>query len=254
MYFSNPTIPALTGLAALTLLAQAAGAAPAPPASAPAADSYEHIYKDNVFDPKRAPWVVAAPVPSVPPPSASDIQLYGIVNVGSIKRAVFKLSPLLAGPGKRQFVSLAVGQSVGAYQIVDVLPDQVILAAGETRYPLRFSVKPDRSPVGVPLSAPAQSAMELPPAMPTIVPGISTGGSAVALALPSQPVPASQPAAGAATAPAAGSVAATAAEAAPAQPAAPAAPAVQGATLLEAIEAARRAGAQPMPNPFAARP
>lgn len=247
MYFSKRTIFILLGLAAPMLFSLRAAAADTPP---PAADSYEHIYKDNVFDPKRAPWVVAAPAPSIPPPSATDIQLYGIVNVGSVKRAVFKLSPLLAGPGKRQFVSLAVGQSVGAYQIADVLPDQVILAAGETRYPIRFSAKPDRSPAGVPLSAPAQSAMELPPAVPTIVPGVSTGGPAVALAPPSQPVPNSPPPPAASPA---GQPASTPAEGAPTQPSTPA-PVVQGASLLEAIEAARRAGGPPAPNPFAARP
>lgn len=240
MYSNFRMAPVVAGLAIL-LLARGAEAV-----QAPAADSYEHIYKENVFDPKRAQWTPAAPPPpSIPPPSASDIQLYGIVNAGTVKRALFKLSPTLAGVGKKQFVSLAEGQGVGSYQVAEIKSDQVILAAGEARYPMRFAAKPDRSPAGVPISAPAQSAMELPPAMPTMVPGFTPV------------VPAAQPTLASAppVAPAAPQQPADRQQAKPAdapqaqQPAAP----IQGATLLEAIEAARRAQAagQPAyPNPF----
>ena len=247
MHSNHRAIPAVAGLVTLALLMRGAGAMQAPAA---ATDSYEYIYKENVFDPKRSPWVVSAPAPSVPPPSATDIQLYGVVNVGSVKRAVFKLSPLLAGPGKRQFITLSEGQSVGSYQVAEIRPDQVILAAGEARYPMRFASKPDRSPAGVPVSAPTQAAMELPAAMPTIVPGISVAPQPV-IAAPAPAAATTQPAAGAAQEAAAGQAGAKAADSTPAQPAA--AP-IQGATLLEAIEAARRAQQPSYPNPFAARP
>lgn len=238
----------VVGLALLAL--PPGGAAATQP---PAADSFEHIYKENVFDPKRAQWAIAAPpAPAIPPPSASDIQLYGVVNIGSVKRALFKLSPVLAGIGKRQFVTLAEGQSVGSYQIAEIKADQVVLAAGEARYPLRFGSKTDRSVAGVPLSPPTQSAMELPPAMPTMVPDFKpvvpaappVMASAPSVA-PAPPTAAGQPAEGQAP---------KQAEAAP-QPQQQAAAPVQGATLLEAIEAARRAQAAgnytPPPNPFA---
>jgi len=247
MYLNHRSISTVAVLASLTSLIHDAYAAPVPAA---AADSYEHIYKDNVFDPKRAPWTVATPVPSIPPPSANDIQLYGVINVGTVKRALFKLSPTLAGIGKKPFVTLAEGQSVGSYQIAEIKDDQVVLAAGEARYPLRFGTKTDRSVAGIPVSAPTQSAMELPPAIPTIVPSISPVPQPVlASALPAASVP-SQPGT---TQPTEGqppqAKTADAAQPTP-QPAAP----IQGATLLEAIEAARRAQAagQPtFPNPFA---
>ena len=223
-----------------------------------AAESYEHIYKENVFDPKRAQWAIPVPpAPAMPPPSANDIQLYGVINIGTTKRALFKLSPALAGIGKRQFVTLSEGQSVGSYQIAEIQKDQVILSAGEARYPMRFGTKSDRSPAGVPVSPPTQSAMQLPPAMPTMVPGFQpvvpaappTVASAVASAPAAAPASASSPSAGQA----ADNQQARSADNPPPQQQA-AAP-VQGTTLLEAIEAARRAQAAgnytPPPNPFA---
>ncbi len=250
MYFNYRSISALAVLAALGLLTRHADAAPA--ATSAAADSYEHIYKENVFDPKRAQWAVATPVPSIPPPSANDIQLYGIVNIGTVKRAVFKVAPLLAGVGKRQFLTLSEGQSIGSYQVAEIKADQVVLAAGDARYPLRFATKADRSPAGVPASAPTQAPMELPPAMPTMVPGFTPVVPAQQPVVASAPSAAAVPPQPSATPPAEGQQAQTKTADA-AQPAPQAAAPIQGATLLEAIEAARRAQAagQPSyPNPF----
>ena len=246
MYLNHRSISTVAVLGILTLPVCNAYAASVPVA---AADSYEHIYKENVFDPKRAPWAVATPVPSIPPPSANDIQLYGVINVGTVKRALFKLSPMLAGIGKKPFVSLAEGQSVGSYQVAEIQRDQVILSAGEARYPMRFMTKTDRSVAGIPISAPTQSAMELPPAMPTIVPSISPVPQPVVASAPSAAAAPPQPSA---TPPVEGQQA-QAKTADAAQPAPQAAAPIQGATLLEAIEAARRAQAagQPSyPNPF----
>lgn len=248
MYFNQLAIPAMAGLAILAWPAARVEATQAPAA----ADSYEHIYKENVFDPKRAQWAIAVPpAPALPPPSASDIQLYGIVSIGTVKRAVFKVSPSLAGASKRQFVTLSEGQSLGSYQIAEIKSDQVILAAGEARYPMHFAVKTDRSPAGIPLAPAAQSAMVLPAATPTLVPGFTPV------------VPAAAPSATAGVVETVG-VAQQAAANAPSPEAktadAPQAPQpagapIQGTTLLDAIQAARRAQQQgnytPPPNPFA---
>lgn len=249
MHFNHLSIPAMAGLAILAWPLSRAEAAQAPTV----ADSYEHIYKENVFDPKRAQWAIAAPpAPALPPPSASDIQLYGIVSIGTVKRAVFKVAPSLAGASKRQFVTLSEGQSLGSYQIAEIKPDQVVLAAGEARYPMQFAVKTDRSPAGIPLAPASQSAMVLPAATPTAVPGITPA--------PTPPAVASAAPEGVAGAIGAAQATANAQspQAKPAeapQPTQQAAAPVQGNSLLEAIQAAWRAQQQgnytPPPNPFA---
>lgn len=255
MHFNYRVISAAAGLSFMALLPMRGETAVQAPASAPpAADSVEHIYKENVFDPKRAQWSIPAPpAPAIPPPSATDIQLYGVINIGSVKRALFKLSPTLAGFGKRQYVNLTEGQSVGSYQVAEIKSDQVVLSAGEARYPMRFGSKPDRSPAGVPISAPMQSAMELPAAMPTMVPGFTPVVPAAPPIMASAPAVAATP--GAPNAPGQPGDAQQPKSAADNPSQQQAAAPISGGTLLEAIEAARRAQAAgnytPPPNPFA---
>lgn len=256
---------------------------PAAPAAAAAVplpsvrQEYAEIYEKNVFDPKRQPWVEKVetpPPPPVPPITAADAELLGVMAFGSFKKAVFKLGPGFkfapqpknkAAP--RPFVILAVGESLGPYTLVEVAEKKAVFDAAGTQYTVNFTPKKaDRPPPSI-VTPMAQAPVVLAAPTPTIVQGIEPIASAVPAATPQ--ADAAAPAGGAAAMPAAAPAApaGSAAAAAPAPAAAPAAtpaggesanpaPIVQGRTLLEAIEAARAAQAAglisaPAANPFA---
>lgn len=253
------------GLPAVAAVTPAPAAAVAP-AVAPAATkapppNYNAIYEQNIFDPQRKQWEEKKEVPPpLPPLTAEDVQIYGVMAVGSYKRAIVKLAGKLRSlaptdPKSRQFVTLAEGQSLAGYTLAEIGAQRLVFTVGDTRYAVAFNKKEDR-PLAPPPPPPAafQDAVVVAAETPNGANG--------------QPLPASSPiateaapAAAVATAAtpeaaAAAPVAAAPAAAAPAANAntpAPAAPS-QPMSLLEAIQAAKasQSGGQPAAgtNPF----
>ncbi|MHB9118238.1 MAG: hypothetical protein ACYC2R_08180 [Burkholderiales bacterium] len=220
--------------------------------NAAAKANYSDIYEKNVFDPQRQPWAEKPVVPPVPPLNAGDIEVYGVMSVGSYKRAILKLSPALKksmpDSNARPFVVVAVGQAVGPYTLAELSDKSIVMEGGGQRYPVTFAAKRDRIVSG-PIAPVVQEPVILPPSVPTSVPGIEPIAVAPVTPPPPEPVAAPQPAA---AAPAQAPQQAPAAQpTAPETP--PSAPPIQGRTLLEAIQAAQQAGVQPTANPFVKR-
>lgn len=222
------------------------------------------IAEKNPFDREHRVWpdIVAPPTPPAPI-STEDLQLYGVVIAGSVKRAIVKVGgnlKHLAGPSGRAYLSVSEGQSLGAYVISEIQPHQVLLSAGATRQVVVFGKKMDR-----PLTPMmAMQAPSSPPPSPAQVPSTPDAVPAAA----SLPSPATLPAP-TYTPPAAPAVPAASQAQAASLPA-PASPAQDQATgmtrpagsqsgmsLAEAIAAAQAAAAQgnqpPAPNPFLMR-
>lgn len=179
--------------------------------------------------------------------------LYGVVQVGNLKKAYVRLSHVLAGslpqPKEGRAHELTVGQQLGPfYAVQEIAADRLVLAAPGVTYTATFGKKTDR-PAPLPVAPPSQAAVELARPTPTFVPDPSTQpavGSAPAMPAGSPP-----------GAPAAGTAVVGTTPPPTAAPA-PAPPQVSGRTLLEAIEAARaaqQAGLMPAspPNPFAGK-
>lgn len=238
---------------AAALLSPACFSAP----SAAGLGAHAPISEKNLFDPERKAWPdkapQAAPASSL---SATDVQLYGVMIVGDYKRAILKLDGklkhLAPGGDARPFVTLAEGQSLGEYTLVEVQPRGVVFSAGAARQPIAFSLKTDR-PAPTPLPPVIQSAIVAPVEAPTVVPGLTP------VAAPTPQAPVALPTQAASPMPVA-----SASGAQPSPGASPSAgtgqptPVIQGATLADAIAAAQAAAAAgtlppTVGNPFGPR-
>lgn len=254
------------GVAAVAMLAFSgngfgAVADSAKPGAAAAQPNYAEIYEKNVFDPNRQPWADAPPAAAVSPINPGDIEIYGVMSVGGYKKAIIKPGPAFKGApapvaGGRPFIMLAVGQTLGAYTLVEISEKNIVFESGGARYPVAFSRKLDR-PAPVPAAPPMQAAVVLPVPVPTLVAGIAPiAVEPIASATPPTPQPEAAPAQASPTQPGQQQVAA-AAPAAAAQPApettAPSPP-IQGRTLLEAIQAAQEAAQRGEKVPTYANP
>ncbi len=227
--------------------------------------NYSDLHEKNIFDPNRQPWAENPPesaVPSVPPLNPGDIEVYGVMSIGSYKKVIiklgsaFKLAPS-PGAGSRPFIMLAIGQALGPYTLVEVSGKNIVFEGGGARYLVTFAAKKDRPPAG-PAAPIAQEPVVLPAPVPTLVPGITP---VVAEPIATAPQQAAQPETQPAPAqlgqqPLASASSAAAAPASPETAASSPAPQIQGQTLLEAIQMARQAqqsGASPTPSPFVKR-
>lgn len=140
--------------------------------SAPLAPS---LAISNVFDSERKAWPdrIPPPPPAPPPPAPApvtdgDLQLYGVVLAGTVKRATVKTGPRFAdaGTNPRGFVALSEGQQLGEFTVAAILPTHIVLAAPGGRQSVYFTKKTDRvaaaaTPVAGP--APVQAPSDHPP-------------------------------------------------------------------------------------------
>lgn len=149
-----------------------AAAPSAPPA--PVAAALQALETQNPFDPQRKLWPDRVPPPPPPPappaPAAisdQDLQLYGVVIVGNVKRATVKLGPRFTPQGQpqaRAFMSLTEGQALGEFSIAEIQPTHIVLTAQGSRQQVYFSKKSDRG------TASASASLPPPPVIQTATP------------------------------------------------------------------------------------
>jgi len=155
-------------------------AAPSPTAQATALSSLQvplSMESSNPFDAQRKVWpdrVPPPPPPARPPPPTpvtdQDMQLYGVVIVGAVKRATVKVGSRfasLAVDGKA-FATLTEGQSAGEFTVSQIQPTHIVLNAPGGLQSIYFTKKTDRSagPGGVTAPAPVQAATAHTPTTP----------------------------------------------------------------------------------------
>jgi len=217
----------------------------------------------NVFDPKRVLWPDRIPPPPVPPPppppppiTDADMQLYGVVLAGNVKRATVKVGGKFAGlaQGKRPFLTVMEGQVLGEYTVGEIRANELVMLAGTGRQTVVFTKKTDRPTAGAAAPPVVQAAQV---AAPTALQAPQAPLNPMGVGLPTPAAPTNtQPAPvadGGATAPQANTPAATAAPAAsPAVSAASIAPPNSLAAAIAAAQAAAQAGKPPAANPFTA--
>ena len=197
--------------------ASAASASPAPIFVAPQAKPMgDRPYLDtlegtNTFDAQRKLWPdkrpPAPPPPPPPPPppiAEKDLQLYGVMIVGSVKRATVKVSSRFANldAAGRGFISISEGQMLGDWQLTEIQPTRLVLSptnGSPTTQMVVFTKKTDR------VAAPSPIPNPMPTPMPTaLAPGNDGAPPQAATAMnPANPAGGMPPVATAATNPAA---------------------------------------------------
>lgn len=215
--------------------------------------AYADIYRKNIFDPNRQPWVIKTETPPetlVAPITPADAEVYGVMMFGDYKKAIiklgqgFKFAPQPKNKGvPRPFVTLGVGESLGPYLLTEINEKNVVFASGGAQFSLAFTHKKIDRPLAAAATPMAQAPVVLPAPTPTIVQGIEpivdmpAAAPAAPPAAPAveQPVPVAAPPPAPAAAP---PQAAAPAAAAPSTNAA-AAPQIHGMSLLDAIQAAQ---------------
>lgn len=146
---------------------------PAPAPSAPQALVAPSLQITNLFDKERKVWPdrVPPPPPPAPPPAPAtvtdqDMQLYGVVIAGAVKRATVKVGKRFAGlaPEGRPFASLQEGQSLGEFTLAQIHSTHIVLQAPGGQQPVYFTKKTDRGGAApaVAAVAPVQGASTTP--------------------------------------------------------------------------------------------
>lgn len=220
----------------------------------------------NVFDPKRAVWPDRVPPPPAPPPppppppiTDADMQLYGVVLAGSVKRATVKLGGKFAGltQGKRPFLTIMEGQVLGEYTVGEIRANELVMLAGAGRQAVVFTKKTDRPSAGTAAPPVVQAAQV---AAPAAIQGTQAPLNPLGVGLPASITPASNAAAPAGdvataqanAAPAPAGTAPSTQTATPAASAASVAPPNSLAAAIAAAQAASQAGKPAVANPFTA--
>ena len=230
---AKPAPAASTVLAASAARPASAASASATPSSAPvfvapqAKPMGDKPYLDtlegtNTFDAQRKLWpdkrppLPPPPPPPPPPPIAEkDLQLYGVVIVGSLKRATVKVSSRFANldAAGRGFISISEGQMLGDWQLKEIQSTHLVLSptnGSPTTQMVVFTKKTDR--VATPASVPAPMPTPMPtalapgndgtPQQATAAPAGNPNPNSVATtagiagAAPTTPVPATLPQSG----------------------------------------------------------
>lgn len=126
----------------------------------------------NLFDKERKVWPDRVPPPPPPPPPPApaavtdqDMQLYGVVIAGSVKRATVKVGKRFASaaPEGRAFASLQEGQPLGEFTLAQIHPTHIVLQASGGQQSVYFTKKTDRgSAASTMAAAPVQGASTAP--------------------------------------------------------------------------------------------
>lgn len=111
------------------------------------------LRQSNPFDTDRKLWPDRTPVPPPPPPppvpapiTDDDLEIYGVVSVGSVQKALLKLGKRFSNVpvGPTGLASVSVGSVVGEFVLAKVEPDQILLQAPGGQQWVRFSIKKER--------------------------------------------------------------------------------------------------------------
>lgn len=175
----------------------------------------------NTFDAQRKLWpdkrppLPPPPPPPPPPPIAEkDLQLYGVMIVGSVKRATVKVGSRFASldAAGRGFVSISEGQTLGDWQLTEIQPTRLVLSptnGSPTTQMVVFTKKTDRvaapSPISTPMERPMPTALApgndgAPPSSNPTATATATSAAppiaTAATAAPANPAPVTLPAPG----------------------------------------------------------
>ena len=160
---ANPAAPTPRSTAAAAPVNATVPAAAAPAPSAVAAPPVVSTGAANPFDAQRKAWpdrIPPVPPPPPPPPPAvvtdQDLQLYGVVIVGSVKMANVRLGQRFASAAVegRAFSSLREGQVLGEFTLAQIHPTHVVLSAPGGQQSIYFTTKTDRASGPAPASVP----------------------------------------------------------------------------------------------------
>lgn len=145
---------------------------PAAPGATPQALVPPSLQITNLFDKERKVWPDRVPPPPPPPPPPApaavtdqDMQLYGVVIAGSVKRATVKVGKRFASaaPEGRAFASLQEGQPLGEFTLAQIHPTHIVLQASGGQQSVYFTKKTDRgSAASTMAAAPVQGASTAP--------------------------------------------------------------------------------------------
>ena len=216
------------------------------------------IAEKNPFDRERRAWPDIVPPPPPPAPiSTEDIQLYGVVIAGNVKRAVVKVGgnlKHLASSNGRAYLTVSEGQALGSYIVSEIQSHQVLLSSGATRQAVVFGKKTDRPMM--PMMAMQGASPPPPPAPKNPEPASATASPPSFGGAPLATAPATAPPFVAPAVPVPQATASPVQDPAATGAARPSGP-QSGMSLAEAIAAAQAAAAQgnqpPTPNPFLMR-
>ncbi len=111
------------------------------------------LEESNIFDSQRKMWPdkrppIAPPPPPPPPPAVTDkdLQLYGVVIVGQMKRATVRLGSryVVLDTQGRGFVTMSEGQSLGDWVLSEIHPTHLVLGSPGGKQTVMFNKKTDR--------------------------------------------------------------------------------------------------------------
>jgi general secretion pathway protein N len=141
--------PAEFVLPVVHLKPSVAEARPPPAFIAPPPESFSAINDRPVFIPSRKPLTVPADKTTAAtagaPPALPSLALVGVILDGQNSLAMVRL----AGASFAQ--AMAVGASIGGWQITSITPDKIVLHAGTFEQDVRLDAKPaGQAPAGPP--------------------------------------------------------------------------------------------------------
>ena len=132
--------PAEFVLPAVHLKPQFDAAQPPPIFVAPLPEAFRAINDRPVFIPSRKPLALPADkttaAAAAAPPPLPSLALVGVILDGQNSLAMVKL----AGASFAQ--AMAVGASIGGWQITSIAPDKIVLHAGSLEQDVRLDAKP----------------------------------------------------------------------------------------------------------------
>jgi hypothetical protein len=157
-------------------------------------DSFNVIAEKNIFNPERKEFSpLAAGIPglgrSAPRP---QITLYGVAIAEGYMVASIVNPGRPLQKGERETKTIKIGDSVGEYKLTQVLPDRIVMEAGEDTFEVllhdpkapkrRVEVRTAAQPATITTTSPTQPP-PVPGATPVPTPGVT---------LPASPIPPAQ--------------------------------------------------------------
>jgi hypothetical protein len=138
-------------------------------------EAFNVIAEKNIFSPERKEFSSAAAAAMAKPVARPPITLYGVVIAEDYQIASIINPGRPLYKGEREMKSLKIGDMVGEYKLTKIMPDRILLEAGEDSFEVllydprtpkkRVEVKTPTQPATITSTAPT-------PTPPVVAPGI----------------------------------------------------------------------------------